>query len=67
MEVRMFGWLIWIAIAALDIWAVLNVFRNAKSDGEKIAWLIGILIFPIVGFIAWYVAGPKDTKLLPPR
>jgi len=63
----MFGFLIGLAIFALDVWAILHVFRNAKSDGEKIAWLIGILVFPIVGFIAWYVAGPKDQNLLPPR
>jgi hypothetical protein len=63
----MLGFLIGLAIFALDVWAILNVFRNGKSDGEKIAWLIGILIFPLVGFVAWYLAGPKDQRLLPPR
>ena len=49
----------------LDIWAILTDWRNTRSDGVKIGWLIGILVFPIVGFLAWLVAGPKDKKRLP--
>lgn len=63
----MIKFLFGILILALDIWAIMNVFRSSSSDGAKIGWLIGILIFPILGFAAWYVAGPKDTKRLPGR
>lgn len=63
----MIKFLFGLAILALDIWAIMNVFRSSSSDGAKIGWLIGILIFPIVGFIAWYAVGPKDQKLLPRR
>jgi hypothetical protein len=54
-----------LVILALDIWAIMNVFRSSSSDGVKIAWLVGILVAPLIGFIAWYVAGPKDQKQLP--
>jgi hypothetical protein len=63
----MLGFLFGLAILALDIWAIMNVFRSNAGDGAKIGWLIGILIFPLLGFVAWYLAGPKDAKLLPPR
>jgi hypothetical protein len=56
-----------ILVIALDIWAILNVFRSGTSDGAKVGWLLGILIFPIVGFFAWLLAGPKDSKRLPGR
>ena len=61
----MIKFLFGLAILALDIWAIMNVFRSSASDGAKIGWLIGTLIFPLLGFAAWYVAGPKDQKLLP--
>ncbi|HEX7711204.1 MAG TPA: PLD nuclease N-terminal domain-containing protein [Sphingomonadaceae bacterium] len=54
-------------IFALDIWAILNVWRNTRSDGVKIGWAIGILVFPILGFLAWAAVGPKDVKRLPGR
>jgi hypothetical protein len=63
----MFKLLFGLIIFGLDVWAILNVFRNARSDGAKIGWLIGILIFPIVGFLAWLAVGPKDRKRLPNR
>jgi hypothetical protein len=43
------------------------VFKSRSSDGAKVGWLLGILIFPIVGFLVWLAAGPKDTKRLPSR
>ena len=49
----------------LDVWAVLNVWRNTKSDGEKIGWALGIFIFQIVGILTWLAVGPKDQKRLP--
>lgn len=52
-------------VIGLDIWAILNVFRNARSDGVKIGWLLGIIVFPIVGFLVWLAVGPKDRKRLP--
>jgi hypothetical protein len=54
-------------VFGLDIWAILNVFKSTKSDGAKIGWLVGILVFPIVGFLVWLLAGPKDVRRLPGR
>jgi hypothetical protein len=64
-EKTMIRFLFGALIFALDIWAILQVWRNTRSDGVKIGWAVGILIFPIVGFIAWLLAGPKDSKRLP--
>lgn len=61
------SFLFWAVVLALDIWAIMNVFRAGTSDGAKVGWLVGILIFPILGFLAWLAVGPKDQKLLPPR
>ena len=61
----MFKLLFGLLVLGLDIWAVLNVWRNTRSDAVKVGWALGIFIFPIVGFLAWLLAGPKDSKRLP--
>jgi hypothetical protein len=61
----MFKLLFGLIVIGLDIWAILNVFRATRSDGARIGWLVGILVFPIVGFLAWLAVGPKDRKRLP--
>jgi hypothetical protein len=57
--------LFWILVVGLDIFAIYNVWKNSKSDAVKIGWLVGIVIFPILGFLVWLFAGPKDQKRLP--
>jgi hypothetical protein len=41
------------------VWAVtlLDIFRrwNARSTGTSVAWLIAIIIFPVVGTIVYFV------------
>jgi hypothetical protein len=59
--------LFWALVIGLDIWAIVNVWKNTKSDGVKIGWLVGIVIFPILGFLVWLFAGPKDVRRLPGR
>lgn len=61
----MLSFLFWTTIIVLDIWAVLNVWRVSRSDAAKVLWALGIVVFPIVGLLAWGIAGPKDPALLP--
>ena len=49
-------------ILLLDIWAIVSVFRSIKSIGVKIAWALGIIIFPLIGLAVWGVAGPRGIK-----
>ena len=48
-----------IVLLALDIWAIVNVLRSGASTGAKALWTIGIVIFPLIGFLVWLFAGPK--------
>ncbi len=58
MEFGLFGLL----ILALDIWAIINVAQSRSDMGVKVAWVVVILIFPVLGFIAWLIFGPKSAK-----
>lgn len=58
MEYGVFG----IIILALDIWAIYNVLTSTVSTFAKILWTIVILALPVLGFIAWLIAGPKGAR-----
>jgi hypothetical protein len=51
--------IIGLLILVADIWAILNVIGSGATTGKKVLWIVIILIFPLVGLIVWYLAGPK--------
>ena len=51
--------IIGLLILIADIWAIIKVFQSGASTGKKVIWTIIILVFPIIGLIVWYFAGPK--------
>lgn len=50
-----FGLLVLIA----DIWAILKVVQSGSGNGSKVLWIIIILALPVLGFILWFLLGPK--------
>ena len=55
MEYGILGLIILIA----DIYAIIKVIGSGASTLAKILWIVGILVFPVVGFIVWLLAGPR--------
>lgn len=55
MEYGLIGLIVLIA----DIYAIYNIFTSRASLGAKLLWTLGVLIFPVVGFIVWFFAGPR--------
>lgn len=51
----LFGLLILIA----DIWAIISVIQSPVGIGNKVLWIVLILILPILGLIFWFLLGPK--------
>ncbi|WP_121629247.1 PLDc N-terminal domain-containing protein [Tropicibacter alexandrii] len=58
MEYGLFGLLILIA----DLYAIYQTLTSPASTVAKIVWTLVILILPILGFIAWLVAGPRGGR-----
>jgi hypothetical protein len=46
-------------VLVLDIWAIYKVLTSGATGGAKILWVLLIIILPVIGFIIWFVAGPK--------
>jgi hypothetical protein len=51
--------LISLVILILDIIAIVEVVRSGKSTGEKLVWILVILLLPVLGMILWYLIGRK--------
>lgn len=50
-----FGFLILVA----DIWAILNIVQARGSNMSKLLWILLVLFLPLLGFIIWFLAGPR--------
>jgi succinate dehydrogenase/fumarate reductase cytochrome b subunit len=56
-----FNGLVGLIILALDIWAIINVFKSGASAGAKVLWILLILLLPVLGLIIWAIAGPRGN------
>ncbi|UWR22033.1 PLD nuclease N-terminal domain-containing protein [Sulfitobacter sp. S190] len=59
MELGILGLIILIA----DIYAIYQIFTSRASGLGKLLWILGVLIFPVVGFIVWLLAGPRGNAV----
>jgi hypothetical protein len=57
--------LLGILVLILDIVAIIQTLGSSASQGEKIGWIIAILLFPFIGAIVWYFAGPRSGRASP--
>ncbi|MBY6067829.1 PLDc N-terminal domain-containing protein [Leisingera aquaemixtae] len=53
--------LIGLLVLAADIYAIIQVLGSGASTAAKIIWVLVILILPVLGFIAWLIAGPRSS------
>jgi len=49
-----FGWVLWLM---LMFWIITDIFRSDDMSGwAKAAWLVGVIIFPLVGILVYLIA-----------
>jgi hypothetical protein len=46
----------------LDVWALVSIIGSASDTGKKVLWVVLVLVLPLVGFIAWFLVGPRGSK-----
>jgi len=59
MEYGILGLIVLIA----NIYAIAQIFTSGASLLGKVLWIIGVLVFPVVGFIVWLIAGPRGGRV----
>lgn len=45
-------------ILVLDILAIIKIIQSGASTGEKILWVILVLVLPVIGLVIWALLGP---------
>jgi len=51
-----------LVVLVLDIWGILNVIGSRAAIGVRLLWILLIVILPVIGLIAWFVAGPRGVR-----
>ncbi|MCP3792480.1 PLDc N-terminal domain-containing protein [Pseudomonas sp. N2-11] len=59
-----FNSLVGLIILALDIWAIINVYKSDREVGVKVLWILLIALLPVVGLVIWAIAGPRGSGRL---
>lgn len=50
--------LVGLVILVLDILAIIKIIQSGASTGEKVLWVLLVLVLPLVGLIIWALMGP---------
>ena len=52
---------LWVLLAlSLNMWAMISVLRSGARFSLRALW-VAVLLVPVVGFIAWYLLGPRES------
>ena len=54
-----YGGLLGLIILILDIWAIVTIVQGSQSTGQKVLWIVIILVLPVLGLILWYLFGRR--------
>lgn len=49
-------------VLVADVWAIISIFQSSADTGNKVLWTVVVLLLPVLGFILWYLWGPKASK-----
>ena len=53
--------LLGLIILIADIYAIVKTIQSGAETLSKVLWILGIILFPLLGVIVWFMFGPKDA------
>lgn len=53
------SYLLGLIVFIADVYAIVKIINSSAETGTKVLWVLLVAILPVIGFIAWYFAGPK--------
>ncbi len=54
-----FGSIFALLILIGDIWALIHIFQSTATTGNKVLWVLLIVVLPLIGLVVWFFAGPR--------
>lgn len=46
-------------ILVLNVLAIVKIVQSKATTGNKVLWIVLVLLLPVVGLILWWLLGPK--------
>ena len=59
MELTSIGGLLGLVHLVVAVWAMVKIINSGASTVAKALWILGVLAFPLLGLIVWFLVGPK--------
>jgi hypothetical protein len=56
------GGIVGLVILILDVWAIVNIAQSGAPTGNKVLWIVLVLLLPVVGLILWALLGPRTAR-----
>lgn len=56
------GGVIGLIVLFADVWAIMQIVGSPTTTGRKAIWTVLILVFPVLGLLIWFAAGPRSLK-----
>jgi hypothetical protein len=56
------GGLLGLLVLIADVWAIVNIAQSGATTGNKVLWIVLVLVLPVLGVIIWFVAGPRGGR-----
>ena len=54
--------IIGLVILIADIYAIIQILNSSADTVKKIVWVLIVLLLPVIGLVAWFLAGPGGNK-----
>jgi hypothetical protein len=51
--------LLGLLLLVANVYAIVKTVQSNATTGTKVAWIVAILIFPLLGFAIWFFFGPR--------
>lgn len=49
-------------VLAIDVYAIIHIVQSSETTGTKVAWVLLVLVLPLVGALIWYFFGPRTAQ-----
>lgn len=53
------GGLFGLILLVCVIYGILKTAQSSAGTGSKVLWILILLLLPLLGFILWFLLGPK--------
>lgn len=55
--------LVGLVILIANIYAIFQILTSGASTVAKVVWTLVVLLLPVIGLIAWLIAGPRGNSV----